>query len=195
MFLLRLISSRLVRVRSGAIGLTAVSVLAVGALSGCPKNVPETVSFVDLDRYLGLWYQIAAYEEFFNRDLVGVTAEYSRNEDGTIRVFNRGLKGTLDGPEDTIEGVARVEDTETNSKLSVQFNFPLGRLFRGQYWIVDLDSEEYSYAVVTDSRRSTLFILSRTPQMDQEVYDGIIDRLQANGFDIASLILTPQSTG
>ena len=172
-------------------------VISVGAimlmgLSGCPKNPPSTVSFVDVDRYLGLWYQIAAYEEFFNRDLVGVTAEYSRNDDDTIRVFNRGLKGALDGPEDTIEGVARVVDTETNSKLSVQFNFPLGRLFKGQYWIVDLDVKDYTYAAVSDSRRGTLFILSRTPQMDQAVYDGIIERLQSNGFDTDPLLLTEQ---
>lgn len=176
-------------VRVSGLVLAAVALLS---MSGCPKNPPTTVSFVEINRYLGLWYQIAAYEEFFNRDLVGVTAEYSLNDDGTIRVFNRGIKGSLDGEEDTIEGIARVEDTETNSKLSVQFNFPLGRLFKGQYWIVDLDEKDYTYAVVSDSRRSTLFILCRTPQMDQAVYDGILERLVENGFDISALILTEQ---
>ena len=176
--------------KAAAIGCALATVVV---LTGCPKNPPTTVSFVDIEKYLGKWYQIAAYEEFFNRDLVGVTADYSLNEDGTIRVFNRGLKGSLDGEEDTIEGVARVVDTETNSKLSVQFNFPLGRLFKGQYWIVDLDEVDYSYAVVSDSFRSTLFILSRTPQMDQDVYNGIIQRLQANGFDTDPLILTEQA--
>jgi apolipoprotein D and lipocalin family protein len=168
------------------------SLSALFAFSGCPKNPPATVSLVDLDRYLGKWFQIAAYEVFFNRDLVGVTAEYSLNDDGSIRVFNRGLKGSLQGDEETIEGVARVVDEQTKSKLSVQFNFPLGRLFKGEYWIVDLDTQDYAYAVVSDSRRSTLFILSRTPQMDQEVYNGIIDRLNNNGFDTSRLVLTEQ---
>lgn len=176
--------------KASAIGCALAAMLV---LTGCPKNPPTTVPFVDIDRYLGKWYQIAAFEEFFNSDLVGVTADYSLNDDGSIRVFNRGLKGALDGEEDTIEGVARVLDSETNSKLSVQFNFPLGRLFKGQYWIVDLDEEDYTYAVVSDSFRSTLFILSRTPQMDQDVYDGIVERLQANGFDTDPLILTEQS--
>lgn len=178
-------------VRSMTIAFVAAGLM--GLFSGCPTNPPTTVSFVDIDRYLGLWYQIAAYEEFFNKDLVGVTAEYSKNDDGTIRVFNRGLKGSLDGPENTIVGTATVEDTETNAKLAVQFDFPLGRLFKGQYWIVDLDEEDYTYAVVSDSFRGSLFILCRTPQMDQDVYDGIIARLEGNGFDTSALIPTEQA--
>jgi len=182
----------MLRLRSVHLVLVLLASAGLLTLSGCPMDPPATVPFVDIDRYLGLWYQIAAYEEFFNRDLVGVTAEYSRNKDGSARVLNRGLKGSLDGPEDTIVGKATVVDTESNAKLEVQFDFPLGALFKGQYWVVDLDEKDYSYAVVSDSRRSTLFVLCRTPQMDQPVYDGILERLLENGFDTSKLILTEQ---
>ena len=163
-------------------------------LTGCPKNPPPTVEFVDVAQYVGKWYQISAYETFFNRDLVGVTADYALLEDGTVSVFNRGLKGTLDGEESTIEGTARVVDTETNSKLTVQFDMPFGRFIKGQYWIVDLDADNYTYAVVSDSRRATLFVLSRTPQLDDVVYDAILARLENIGFDTSKLVLTPQET-
>ena len=173
---------------------TVLAVLASGGASGCPTNPPSTVSSVDINRYVGLWYQISAYEVFFNRGLVGVTAEYTLNDDGTVHVFNRGLQGSLDGPEQTIEGTARVVDTQTNSKLEVKFNFPLSNLFKGQYWIVDLDEQDYSYAVVSDSRRSTLFVLSRTPQLKKSVYNRILQRLEDNGFDTNTLVLTEQPT-
>lgn len=163
------------------------------ALAGCPANAPKTVDYVDLDRYLGLWYEIASYPTFFNEGLVGTTAEYSLNDDGTIRVFNRAFDGALDGPETNIEGTARVVDTETNAKLSVTFSDnPFAQIFPGQYWIVDLDEVAYSYAVVTDSFRSTLFILSRTAQMDDATYNAILDRLEADGFNLDRLSLTPQ---
>jgi len=166
--------------------------IAVG-LAGCPTP-PQVVPSVDLTLYAGLWYQIAANPTFFNRNLVGVTAEYTLVDVGEIDVLNKGFQGTLDGPEVSINGVAHVVDTNTNAKLEVAFDFPLGNLLKGEYWIVDLDTVFYQYAVVTDSKRSTLFILCRTPQMDQTVYDGIIARLEANGFDTSKLVLTPQPT-
>ncbi len=162
------------------------------ALYGCPMP-PETVSSVDLDRYLGLWYEIASYPTFFNRDLVGTTAEYSLRDDGLIRVYNRAFVGDFDGPIDDIEGTARVVDTQTNAKLAVSFaSVPFGNLFEGRYWIIDLDEEAYSYAVVSDPFRSTLFILSRSPQIDEAVLDAILDRLEAQGFDLTRLTYTPQ---
>lgn len=164
------------------------------ALPGCqtiPADAPATVAAVDLEQYVGLWYEIASYPVFFNKDLTGVTAEYTLLEDGKVGVFNRGFKGALDGPESNIEGAARVVDTTTKSKLAVRFNqFPTN-LFEGQYWIVVLD-DEYQYAAVSDPRRSTLFILSRTPQMDDTTYQSILNELVANGFDTDKLKLTVQ---
>lgn len=164
------------------------------ALPGClrlPADPPATVSAVDLARYTGLWYEIASYPQFFNRGLAGVTAEYALLDDGRVSVFNRGLRGGLDGPETTIAGKARVVDPATNAKLAVRFDqFPTN-LFEGQYWIVLLDPE-YQYAAVSDPRRATLFILSRTPQLDPATYQDILAQLAANGFDLTLLRLTEQ---
>ena len=171
--------------------LTPLVLLAGIAVAGCPAPL-TTVASVDLERYLGRWYQVAGYPFGPSSGQVAITADYSLREDGDIRVFNRGLQGGFDGPEDTIEGIARVVDTATNAKLSVTFPDVLGGLFAGQYWIIDLDSEGYSYAAVTDSLRFTLFILSRTPEIDDAVYAGIVERLVAKGFDASRIVRIPQ---
>lgn len=157
-------------------------------LAGCRV---ETVHYVDIPRYMGLWYQIAANPAFFNRDLVGVTAEYTLQEDGTVRVFNRGYKGSLDGEVDSIEGVAEVFDPVTNARLVVTFPGQPELPFPN-YLVVVLDDAQYQYAVVTDPLQATLFVLSRTPQMDEALYQNILSMLEAAGIDTSSLLRTPQ---
>lgn len=159
--------------------------------AGCPAP-PQTVASVDLARYTGLWYEIASYEVFFNRGLVGVTAEYALRDDGRISVFNRGFSGGLDGPEESIRGVARVVDRASNAKLAVRFDQPFGWLFEGRYWIVDLDAEDYAWAVVSDPFRMTLFILGREATLDSAVLGGILARLELQGFDTGRLRYTAQ---
>ncbi len=166
--------------------------LCAEAFAGCkPSNPPETVAFVEIQRYVGTWYEIARYPQFFERGLVGVTAEYALQNDGTVSVTNRGFKNTLDGSQSSIHGVATVVDTATNAKLSVRFDLFPASLFPGDYWIIEL-GENYEYAVVSDPRRTTLWILNRTPQMQASVYDGIIASLTDKGFDTTKLELTPQ---
>ena len=163
-----------------------------GAIQICAAQFTpvETVDYVDVVQYLGLWYQIASYIDPRIGDLAGVTAEYSLNQDGTVKVVNKGLIGGLDGTPVMIEGVARVVDEETNSKLAVSFTNPAveGEF---EFWIIEL-AEDYSYAVVTNSGRSVLYIISRTPAMEESVYQAIIDRLAMNCFDLEKIILTPQ---
>lgn len=160
-------------------------------VTGCACNPPATVSFVDLERYAGTWYEMAKYPVFFERGLVGVTAEYTLLDNGTVRVVNRGYRGSFDGAEARVEGTARVADPATNAKLTVQFGPIPFSLFGPNYWIIDL-GEDYNYAVVSDGCRSTLWILSRTPQMDAALYDEIVARLAANGFDVDRLEPMPQ---
>ena len=166
--------------------------LCAVSFAGCkPSNPPDTVPFVDVQRYVGTWYELARYPQFFEKGLVGVTAEYALQDDGTVSVTNRGHKGALDGPDSSIHGVATVVDTTTNAKLSVKFDpFPAS-LFPGDYWIIEL-GENYEYAVVSDPKRVTLWILNRTPQMQDADYDAIIASLIDKGFDTTKLELTPQ---
>ena len=159
---------------------------------GCPGILPpETVHYVNVCRYTGLWYQIASYYNPAIGDLAGVTAEYSINQDCTVKVVNKGFLGGLDGTPVTIEGVARVVEPATNAKLAVRFTDPEVPGQEFEYWIIEL-GEYYSYAVVTNSERSSLFILNRRPTMDEATYQGIIDRLTKNGFDLEQIVKTVQ---
>lgn len=168
-----------------------VSLLAV--LPGCARNgpPPEVVEFVDVEQYVGLWYEIASNPVFFNADLVDVTAEYGLLDDGRVSVTNRGRRGDSDGPETSIEGTARVVDPVTNAKLSVSFaNNIFSLFFPGQYWIVLLDDVDYQYAVVTDSFQMTLFILYREPDMPLELYEQLLDELEAKNVNTSLLRVT-----
>ena len=167
----------------------AVFPVLTGCVSYGPE--PETVPKVDIARYVGLWHEIASNPVFFNQGLVGVTAEYGIINDTQISVLNTGYNGTIDeANKESITGVATVVDTQTNSKLKVQFDMFLGSLFKGNYWIVLLDEENYQYAVVTDNRQFTMFVLSRTPEMSTDLYNRILADLEAKGVDTSRLKVT-----
>jgi apolipoprotein D and lipocalin family protein len=160
-------------------------------LASCASNkMPElkTVEKVDLSRYLGLWYEIARIDQTFQKGCVATTAEYSLKDDGRIKVLNKCRKNTIDGKEKSAEGVAWVVDKETNAKLKVSFFWP----FSGKYWVIDLEPE-YKWAVVGDPSREYLWILSRSPEMDDETYEGIMKRLKEQLYDISKIQKYPQT--
>jgi apolipoprotein D and lipocalin family protein len=149
----------------------------------------DVVDRVDLQSYVGIWYEIASYPASFQEGCVGTTAEYTLRDDGKIQVINRCYDESFDGPLRTIEGTARVVDEETNAKLKVTFFWP----FEGDYWIIDLD-ENYEWAVVGEPSRTYLWILSRTPTLDESVYQAILSRLPDKGYDPSRLQRTAQQT-
>jgi len=176
------------KVNFGAAILASMLILASGCASYSPE--PETVPFVDIARYAGLWHEIASNPVFFNKNLVAVTAEYGVISDKQVSVLNTGYVGSPDGRKQTITGKATVVDTATNSKLQVRFDrFPVS-LFPGNYWIVVLDNENYQYAVVTDNRQKTMFVLYRQPSMPKSLYDDILAELQAKNIDTSRLRVT-----
>jgi apolipoprotein D and lipocalin family protein len=168
--------------------LACLAVLAACAHGGAPKAPLRTVPAVDLDRYLGTWYEIASYPQWFQRNCAATTATYSRREDGRIRVVNACRDGGLDGTVRQAEAVAWVVKGEpSNAKLRVQFFW----LFRGDYWIIELD-EEYRYAVVGHPSREYLWILARTPQIDPALHADLVRRIEAHGYDANRLQRTLQ---
>ncbi len=177
--------------RHGA-GLAVISlglVLAT-ALVGCASPQPplEVVDEVDLDRYLGKWYEIASFPQWFQRGCVASMATYSRRPDGRIGVVNECRDESFEGELRRAEGVAWVADEEGSlAKLKVQFFWP----FRGDYWIIELDPE-YRYAAVGHPSRNYLWILARTPTLDPALYRALSARLEAQGYDLSRLRLTPQ---
>lgn len=173
-----------------------LSALAIALLPfGCATKatarlqVPmlRTVEHVELQRYLGTWYEIASFPHRFQRGCTATTATYAMRQDGQIDVLNRCRKGSLDGPEKEARGRARVVDRASNAKLQVSFFWP----FWGDYWIVDLGAD-YEYAVVGHPSRDYLWILSRSPTMSRELYDSIVRRLEAQGYDTVRLHRTAQ---
>ncbi len=162
--------------------------LLIGLAGMARAQLPlETVERVDIDRYLGTWFEIASYPAWFAKNCTGVTAEYSLRGDDRLQVVNRCYKGSLDGKLKEARGRAKVVDQDTNAKLKVSFFGP----FWGDYWVIDLDSE-YRWAVVGEPKRKYLWILSRTPTLDQETLEGILSRLPAMSYDPDRLQWTPQ---
>jgi len=170
------------------LSLTPLLLLHAGCAPRGPE--PEVAEFVEVERYVGLWHEIASNPVFFNRNLVAVTAEYEVIEPGRISVLNKGRVGNPQGLERSISGSARVVDEETNAKLKVQFDTFWGSFFEGDYWIVLLDDEAYQYAVVTDPNQRSLFVLYREPVMPKQLYDEILDKLQARAINTSALRVT-----
>lgn len=171
--------------------ITAGTGLSVGMVTGIAfkraraSRKPETIPYVDLERYQGRWFEIARYPARFERKCArNTTAQYTL-VDGKIRVVNACT--TESGDLLVTRGWANVEDTSTNAKLSVRF----GAFARGSYWILDLASD-YSFAVVGDPSRRYLWILSRTPALDEHVFGRICDTLPSFGYDPARLRRTLQ---
>jgi apolipoprotein D and lipocalin family protein len=171
------------------LGALFIFVLVVFGCAGTTKSQSPlpVVDSVDLQRYLGKWYEIASYPAWFQKGCTASTAEYSLLPEGKIQVVNRCRKDSPDGPLKESKGKAEVVDTATNAKLKVWFFWP----FKGNYWIIDLEPD-YQWAVVGEPSRKYLWILSRTPTMDDAVYQEILGRLPQKGYDPAGLRKTAQ---
>jgi apolipoprotein D and lipocalin family protein len=138
----------------------------------------DVVPHVDLQRYLGTWYEIATIPQRFQKGCVGVTAEYSLRPNEDIQVVNTCIKETLDGEVSVVRGKARVVDRTTNARLKVSFFWP----FWGAYWIIGLDAD-YQWAIVGHPNRKYLWILSRSPRLDDALYAGLLELIADKGYD------------
>lgn len=165
----------------------------VSPREGDPRPL-RVVRSVDFARYCGTWYEIARLPNRFQKECVSdVTATYTLLDDGTLRVVNRCRKANGDTTE--AEGKARRKsDTEPPSKLEVRFAPAFLSIFPfvwGNYWIIDL-APDYSYAVIGEPSREYLWILSRTPALDGEVFSTIQERIRDQGYDPSALVMTRQ---
>jgi len=161
----------------------------ITASSNPPKNRKiNIVEDVDLSRYVGIWYEIARFPHRFEKNLVGVTATYNLKENNHIEVINQGYKFTLDGELKRAVGKAKVPDANKTGHLRVSFFW----IFYADYYILELDKENYQYALIGSSSDKYLWILSRTPKMDEAVYKMLVDRARDLGYDVKRLELVPQ---
>ena len=142
----------------------------------------QTVDQVNLDRYVGTWYEVARLPNRFQDHCSGdVTADYRRLDDGTVEVVNRCLD--RHGVMDEARGVARIVDTSSNAKLEVSFVALFGwHLFWGDYWILGL-GRDYEYAVIGEPDRDYGWVLSRTARLPEAGWDQVRRVLTSNGYD------------
>lgn len=178
------------------ISLLAMAFIGLGNLCvrcETPKTMIDktVVKTLDIERYLGTWYEIARFDHRFERGLVGVTANYSFRKDGKIKVENSGYKNRLDGKFSQAVGKAKIPDpVGAPGKLKVSFFL----FFYGDYYVLDLD-RDYQWAVIGSSSDEYLWILSREPQMDEALYARLLEKLEQRGYDVSKLIKVEQKRG
>lgn len=148
---------------------------------------PVTVAEVDLTLYMGTWFEIARLPNSFERGLKCTTATYEFRDDGKVTVTNRGVNIEDPTKIDEAKGVAWRPDPSEPGKLKVRFFWP----FSGDYWIIDLDPE-YRYVLVGSPNHKYMWILARTRFISDEVYLGLLNKAQLNGFDLTNLIKVSQ---
>lgn len=166
-----------------------LSILLLMASCKCQNSMIDktVVKELDIEKYLGKWYEISRYDHKFERGLVGVTAFYSFRKDGKIRVVNTGYKESLDGEKSQAIGKAKIPNPDIPSKLKVSFFW----IFYGDYFVLELD-ENYQWAVVGSSSDKYLWILSRTPKMDESIYSELLKKLSDRGYDVSKLMKIEQ---
>lgn len=164
------------------------ALICVLALSACATRVPPGIQPVDfdVDRYVGHWYEVARIDHIFEKGLVRTGADYRRNDDGTIRVVNRGFDPERRQWKQST-GKARFVGAPTQAALKVSFFGP----FYGGYNVVALDPQ-YQWAMVVGSSLDYFWILSRTPTLAQDVKDKLMDQARALGVDEQQVLWVPQ---
>jgi len=162
-----------------------ISMVLVFLLAGC-IGIPENVRPVDnfnLEKYLGIWYEIARLDHSFERGLTRVSAKYSLRDDGGVKVLNRGYSAKENKWKEA-EGKGYFVKGSDQGHLKVSFFGP----FYSSYIVFELDHENYQYALVCGSKKTYLWILARAPEMKKDIKDSLIAKAAALGFDTSELI-------
>ena len=159
--------------------------LLLAGCTGLPKGT-EPVTDFELDRYLGQWYEIARLDHSFERGMECVTADYSLRDDGGVRVLNRGVK-LDDGEIELAEGRAYFIGDENVGRLKVSFFGP----FYGGYNVLALD-DDYRWSLVAGPDRDYLWILARTPSLDEATRQELVAEARGLDFPVEELIWVEQ---
>jgi apolipoprotein D and lipocalin family protein len=164
--------------------LTTVFMSSVSPAAETPPPL-QVVPSVDLERYQGVWHEVARLPNWFQKACAGeTTATYTLRSDGKVDVLNQCRQAN--GKIKSANGTAKLADKQgPSSKLKVTFFWP----FYGNYWILDLDSD-YRWVAIGEPGRKYFWILSRTPELDKPILDGILERARAQGYDLSKLIMS-----
>ncbi len=173
-----------------------ISIFLLGSLGylmfgklGIPDGMTAVTGF-DVNRYTGTWYEIARLDHGFEKGLTHVTAEFTPKDDGGLKVINKGFD-TKSQRWQTSEAKAYFLDTPDIGRLKVSFFGP----FYGSYNIIDLDQQNYSWALVTGPSTHFLWLLARTRTVDNTVMQRLIDKAKTLGFKLEKLVYVDQKEG
>lgn len=157
------------------------------AFSAQASDSLPTPKFVDINNYVGKWYAITSLPQFFTRNCVAQTADYAIKDATSITVLNTCIK--KNGSLKTIDGQAKVINTQTNAELLVTFNNFWTKIFKvkGDYTIIKID-ESYSTVLVGSKDRKSLWILSRTPYLNEETKKEYLDYAKKIKFDTSKVV-------
>jgi apolipoprotein D and lipocalin family protein len=172
--------SRLVR-------LLTAWLLVLGLPARAADRAVEVQAGLDLERYLGTWYEIASYPASFQRGCTATTASYVRDGSGVLRVRNTCRRGGLDGKPSSVSGYLRVPDPADPARLEVSFFRP----FWADYWVLAV-ADDYGWALVGTPNRKYLWVLARTRTLDDATWTSLVGRLAASGWDTGRLVRTLQ---
>jgi apolipoprotein D and lipocalin family protein len=177
-----------------AIGGAVLLGLGMATMAYAQTKPLKTVEKLELDKYLGVWYEVARKPLYFQNNCDrDVTATYTLNENGNVAVDNRCY--SKDGSLNQSIGEAFVQNAPFNSKLKVSFLpeairwLPFGR---GDYWVLKLD-DDYQTVLVGEPRRKYMWVLSRSPQPDQTVVNEYLEYAKSVGYDVGDVIHTKQT--
>lgn len=162
-----------------------LSLLGLGGCASGPLTVDNsTVKQLDLEKFMGRWYEIARYDHRFERGMSHVTATYSLLDNGRIKVVNEGVK---DGKRKVARGKGKLPDASQPGKLKVSFFL----WFYADYYVLDI-APDYSYVLVGSSSDKYLWIMSRTKTLPQPLLDSLLAKLRRRGYDTSKLIFVEQ---
>lgn len=156
--------------------------LFLGSLLLAAAEPPPVVPQVDLARYMGTWHEVARLPNRFQRGCGCTTATYALRPDGRVSVLNQ---CGVEGKAKAAWGWAKVVDRSTNAKLKVTFFWP----FFGDYWVLALDPD-YRWVLVGTPNRKHLWVLSRTPRLEEATLQGLLERARTLGYDTARILRT-----
>jgi apolipoprotein D and lipocalin family protein len=159
-------------------------------LAGCNDSAEslDTVDYVDLDRFMCDWYVIANIPTFLEKDAYNPVETYSLNKDGTIATTFVFRKGGFDGPRKEYHPKGFVRDRDSNAVWGMQFVWPI----KGDYRIVYL-AEDYSVTIIGRNKRDFVWLMARTPEIDEALFLELRDRIAAMGYDVSKFQKAPQS--
>lgn len=160
--------------------LIGIGIIVSGAYKMNSKT--ENTDTFNLEKYMGTWYEIARFDHRFERNLQNVTATYKLMPNGKVQVINKGNDQTVNGPQKTAIGKAKVKSLEKRH-LRVSFFW----IFYSDYKILELDPD-YKYALIGSKSPNYFWILSRTPQLSDSIRTQLIQKAELLGYDTQKLI-------